>query len=239
MSNICKNCGCIVEDNQKFCPACGTRLDPVPVQVSAAQSDSSAPASAPLQQNIPLQGNPYPVYPQNNTYTSPDIEKPKKSKKNTIIGIIAIVVILGVVLAICLSIFGGAFKNPVKNYIKSINDYDSDKFNSVFLPGYNADYDDDDLEDNFSYLKNACGNNSNIAVKFLDSEKLVDDELESIEYDYRNDTDKRITLDEGYTMVVKILINGKSEYKYDYATFEVVKYNGEWYLSDNPDNIMY
>ncbi len=64
----CKNCGCTIEENEKFCSNCGTKIEPEAEPVEATYTEVSEnvmPEENPqLADNINPQGNPQPEYYQ-------------------------------------------------------------------------------------------------------------------------------------------------------------------------------
>lgn len=237
MSNICKNCGCVLEDGQTLCPVCGTQIE-TKSDINEQTPEVQNQANNIISETVP---DVKPEYKEN-TGISPEYPKHKASKVTAIIIISLIVVLIGVIIGLCCVIFSKSddnksnkpYEKPIDNYIKGVTEFDDEAFNSVFLPEYKSDYSKEELQTAFSEFDSESSEDIDVSVFYLDYEPLTQDHIEYYKSSYTADTSKDIDFDEGYTVIVKVVFNDNENREYSYSSFDVVKYDGEWYLTYNP-----
>ncbi len=106
----CRNCGSLLGEGQKFCPACGTQqieetnTNSVTQQAQSVQQEQ--PAQQPVQTTQPVANNTAPVVnnpiPNNMNNTQP----PKKKSSIAIILIVVLCVIIGLIVLGVIGVFG-------------------------------------------------------------------------------------------------------------------------------------
>lgn len=107
---FCKKCGSALQDNAKFCGACGTMVEADPIQERPVQEQPVQETAAP----VSVQREPEAVKPVQ--------PKAKKISKKTGIIIAAAAAALVVILVIA-SLFGGAGTTVAKAFTKSLEAY--------------------------------------------------------------------------------------------------------------------
>lgn len=130
---ICKHCGATIPENSKFCPTCGREVCKEPSSNSikggeiqpnpnpqehicgycgAKNQEDVAfceECGAPLCNSAPVASGPNPVK-----------EKPEAHKRNRIVGISIVAVVVAACIAIAVGIFGGrSYKSTVDKYIRA------------------------------------------------------------------------------------------------------------------------
>lgn len=247
MSKFCGTCGATLADNASFCTTCGASQ-----QVSAQQPNPAQPVNAQPTYQQTAQAAPkapkadFPVtggigWNDVKQAVSMDAIKNVGTTKNKLtLGIVggAAIIVLLLIIFIITSIFGGAsgYEKPLASMCKAMEDGDVDDLLDCFADKYldvmetlDKDYEDslqDNLDDQIEELEDQYGKGYSISYKILDKERIDEDDLE--DYEGFGLTD----ITDGYTLDVKITIDGDDDSDTNKTTITVLKIDGDWSLSD-------
>lgn len=248
MSKFCGNCGTQLNDEATFCTNCGASLgggQPAPQQPVNNMTQQEAGF---VQQPV-NNANPYaqPDYSDgmNNIQYGMGAATGKKtlSKQALIIlgGIAAAIIVLVILI---FTVFGSNYETPIKNMVKVMESGSTGAYKDLFPSSqikalesvYNV-ISDDGLDE---YIKEAAtevhdnlvdeyGDNIKVSYKILDKEKLSKIELSDIEDSYSYLSKSKVT--EGYTLTLKMTIEGDDDTDTDEDDMQVVKVDGDWVVA--------
>ncbi|MCR4789186.1 MAG: zinc ribbon domain-containing protein [Lachnospiraceae bacterium] len=170
----CPNCGQEMDDNTKFCGACGTKVDEVQAQAAAPAPESAPVQSEPVFDSSAAAADTVSAAayadPQPSASASPEkkggFKLDDKVKKLAIIIGAAVVALVVIVLA-CSLLLGGGYKKPIKKYISLLNSREENYYEFFKLNSPSFDYkaqmellklaneigDKDEVEENEEYLE--------------------------------------------------------------------------------------
>ena len=172
-----------------------------------------------------------------------------QSKKNKIIGLATICIIVGIILIIVLKItgiIGGNYEKVIKKCVKSIEKEDGKLLCSLYAPDYidymvgegtfysNIDSYIMDLteecEEKHEYLSSGIEKHPNITYTIIEKKKLSNDELAELNdrleeyYDF-----KRNSVRTAYHVTFRVFIPG-GNHSYTYEQY-MLKIGGRWYMN--------
>ncbi len=153
----------------------------------------------------------------------------KKLKIIVPVALIAVAVVLLFSL-----LFGNGYKKPIKNLFEALNEEDADIYYEDVVPEFfekkaknSSESYKKDLEESIkSYkksFKKTLGSDIEYSYKIIDQIKLDDDELESAQKSIKARYDKKVEVKKGYSVAVKITIEGSDDEKETFETFKVLK----------------
>ena len=217
MPKFCPQCGSQISDDSAFCANCGTKFEEV------ASINNASYEAQPVDSYSVDQGAIY--------------EAPNKSaKRNKIIGIAAVAIVLIVVIGIVISLFTGGYKGAVKAYMKAIEtcDYDDieDAMPEVMIDAMLEEYDGD--KDKVEKLwKSEWDEVSSVDYDIVDSEKFNKDQLDGLkkylEGAFEDSVDEKIKVSKAYEVKTKVKFESKDgDEEADTFYFIVAKVNGDW-----------
>lgn len=182
---------------------------------------------------------------------SEEVITSKNQKKGFAIIGVALVIIIVAVIMMFSSITGG-YKKPVNQLINGLNSCDFEKVFSATIPDdklkevkdqlkeYDMDWDElieemnDSFEEYIEELEEDYGKNVKFSVKFVDKEKVDDDEFEELEDAFEDDFD--VEIKKAYKVKVKVTIKGKDDKDSSTSWLYVAKVKGDdWKVSTYDD----
>lgn len=216
---FCGKCGSNIPEGAAVCPACGN-----PTGV------------APVQGGSPKKGF--------------DLGSVNKGLIAAIIGVVVIIALVIVLLSSC----GGSPEKTVENYIDaSFNGTGEDVYDASNIEAFfdllvkEGEWDKDDLEDvreniidsfdernddNRDDFEDEYGEDWSIDVEITKTKELKNSDLKDYEEILEEYYDIEVDIEEGYTVKVKITIEGEDGDDKERGEFTVLKINGKWVLTN-------
>ena len=202
MPKFCPQCGSQISDDSAFCANCGTRIaEPASINNTPYETQPLSADSYSVDQWVSFEsnaGNGYEI-PKNN------------SKRNKIIGISAVGIVLIAVIAIVFSLIFGGYKGAVRRYMNTSKEYI------------------------YCRLPKVVSKNIKVKYDILKSEKYNKDELdeleEHLEDQYKDVVDEKIKVSKAYEVKVNVKTTVKTDDDKDKSQkiyLTVAKVNGDW-----------
>lgn len=258
MSNICKKCGCELEDDARFCPECGTAVSPEASQPAEEtqnvtndtpqeQQTENTTTAAANQQIINTEALKQKVNETadkvkdatNKVMDSIPNDIKNDNQKIGMIAAIAIGVIILLLLVIAVKgCAGGGYKNITKKYYQAVVSENGEAVRKLMVPDVveymedEWDYDFDDMTENMTEsFEDDLGNKIKVkSYKVEKAKKLDKDDLEDIEDDLDDTYDSSSSVKAGYKVKGTFTLKGKDDdADYKYTTV-VIKTEGHWYI---------
>ena len=248
MGKFCANCGTQLADNAKFCMSCGN-----PIAIQSSEEPVISKPVAPQQTSTPVytqpsvpEQNPNPVYAHPVAYTK------QSGNKNIIWGIIVVVLALALIVGIIFLTVklirdnnkdsddkkGGkssSYSDVLDYETDGIQNNDWDTYKKAYTKEMQEYYEDlfgggDEYVD-FLYnsLTDQYGEDFELSYKISDSTEMDEEEIKELEEDYKDQYDIKITIDEAYTLSIKMTVEGEDDSDTEVSDVTVVKIDGDWY----------
>lgn len=252
MSKLCSNCGFSMEDNDRFCPVCGTAVasevpaEPAPVEEPVVAENPAEPQKTPYTP-------PYKPYPQPSAQSTPVAPKKKKNPLKKILTIAITLLIVGVIGFVAFfvmdnfGLFGNfTYKGAVKNYIhfhgygktELLEDLAPKAYWDYLEEEEGVDFDeaqeviDERYEDYDEEMKEEYGDDYKVKYKITSKSELSKSKLKKIAKALKEDYDiKTSKVTKGYKLKLEVSISGsEDEGEEEKLTVYALKISGKWYV---------
>lgn len=226
---FCNNCGTELEDGVLFCPKCGTRVEDNISNTGNTANTGNTGNTAYMNDAM--------------TYVAPG------SKKNTLIGMIAVGLVALVAIVFLASVFGGrSYKTVVKHAVKDVCTMDKKSMKDLIslfpkevidtviknegLKNKNELV--DMMMDEIKGTELLFGKLDNVSTKITDTEDFSEEDLQDVKEDFEDmgvKLKKKIKAGKHVTAEITFKIDGLGEDSTP-MTFDVIKLGHKWYLAD-------
>lgn len=250
MSKLCSNCGFSMEDNDRFCPVCGTAVasevpaEPAPVEEPVVAENPAEPQKTPYTP-------PYKPYPQPSAQSTPVAPKKKNPLKKiiTIVITLLIVGVIGFVAFFVMDNFGlfgnftykGAIKNcfDVVYYGKTnhLEDLAPDEYWDYMEEENDFDFDDYQEQADKNYanrvenLEEEYGDDYKVKYKITSKSEISKSKLKKIAKALKESYDiKSSKVTKGYKLRLELTISGSEDDSEEKSTIYALKISGKWYI---------
>lgn len=253
MSKLCSNCGFSMEDNDRFCPVCGTAVasevpaEPAPVEEPVVAENPAEPQKAPYTP-------PYKPYPRSAEPASPAAAAKKKNPLKKILTIAITLLIVGVIGFVAFfvmdnfGLFGNfTYKGAVKNYVQFygygktelLKDLAPKEFWDYLEEEDGVDFDeaqeiiDKKYEDFDEMIEEEYGEDYKVKYKTKSKSEVSKSKLKKIAKALKEDYDiKSSKVTKGYKLKLEVSFSGSEDEGEEDLTVYVLKISGKWYLVD-------
>ena len=251
MNKFCNNCGCVIDENTRFCPQCGTAAIETPAPAAVEETPVAPveePAAAPAASE-PQRKKAY-YYAAPSAKASPTKKKFNPKKLITILVSVLVIVGIGFGTFFLLDTFGllgnFTYKGAMKLYFDCINNADVSKMEDMAPEAYwgyledkyDCDFDElqksmeEDLEYTRQDLEEEYGEDYKFKYKIKSKSEVSTSRLKKIAKALKESYDiKASSVTKGYKLKVDFIISGSEGDDDDTSTIYVLKISGKWYLT--------
>ncbi|SDM63276.1 zinc ribbon domain-containing protein [Acetanaerobacterium elongatum] len=207
MGNFCTKCGAILEEDSTFCGKCG--------------ASTNKSATVPVVTTLPRVGA--------NALSIAS----SSSKRNQLIGIIAIAVVAIIIIVAGFSILSDNYKFVIDSACQALEAKDYDKLINCFPPTIQETFERNRLnsgQTKKSYLSGLLGDHKiKLSYKVLSEDRLSKASVNSLFYS----TDFYDDLETVYELNIKYTVSLDGDKSSSSSTMHVGKIKGKWYIIDS------